>query len=355
MGKINVLCLFGGNSTEYEVSCRSFDSVIKNIDEEKFNIIKVGISKSGEWHIYEGANEKIRDLSWADDSFDLHPCAIVPKSKLNEKARLHRFTGGEPVLDIDVILPIIHGANGEDGTIQGLARIYDIACAGSDINGSVCSYDKSVTKILCTQIPGLRQAEYLAFKKYEFSGDILKLAEEKLGFPMFVKPAKAGSSVGITKVSQACELEQAVLGAFRFDDTVLIEANMTGKEIEVAVFGNGDKLTVSCLGEIKPNSDFYDYDTKYINDTAEYFIPADLSAETSEKVCEFARQIYMRVGAGGFARVDFFVDGERIYFNEINTIPGFTEISMFAKLLMHSENMSYKELVTKIIELAVES
>jgi D-alanine-D-alanine ligase len=364
MGKINVLCLFGGNSTEYEVSCRSFNSVVQNIDEEKFNIIKLGISKNSEWNIYAGSNEKIRDLSWVDDLNNLYPCEIIPKNKINNKACLCKFTNGMinsrgesfEKIDIDVILPIIHGANGEDGTIQGLANIYGIACAGADINGSVCSYDKAVAKVLCAQIAGINQAEYLVFKKYEFDSDfenILKLAEEKIKFPMFVKPARAGSSVGIAKVKQARELEQAMLDAFKYDNKIIIEQNMAGKEIEVAVLGNKNYLAASCPGEIMPNADFYDYDTKYINDTAEYFIPAAISAETSEKVRELAKKIYMKLGAGGFARVDFFVDGDNIYFNEINTIPGFTEISMFAKLIMHSENISYKELVTRIIELAV--
>jgi len=369
MGRLNVLCLFGGQSTEYEVSCRSFESVVRNIDGEKFNIVKIGISKAGEWNIYGGPSAKIRDLSWADDSGNLYPCAIIPKSKANDKARLCKFTDGGSFekIDIDVILPIIHGANGEDGTIQGLAQMYGVACAGADINGSVCSYDKNAAKILCAQIDGLKQPEYLALRRYEFCAgrdreNILKLAGEKIKFPMFVKPAKAGSSVGIYKVARPDELERAVLDAFEFDDMVLVESNMNGKEIEVAVLGNGDDLTVSCPGEIKPNADFYDYDTKYINDTAELCIPADLSAETSEKIRGFAKQIYMRVGAGGFARVDFFVDvdidaaggrGDEIYFNEINTIPGFTEISMFAKLLIYSEDMSYKELMTRIIELAV--
>ncbi|MCL2099420.1 MAG: D-alanine--D-alanine ligase [Oscillospiraceae bacterium] len=358
MNKLNVLCLFGGNSTEYEISCWSFDSVIKNLDQEKFNIITAGISKTGEWHIYEGLPEKIRDLSWIEDLNNLYPCAMVPKSKENNKARLLKFIKKDyETLDIDVILPIIHGANGEDGTIQGLAQIYGVACAGADLSGSVYSYDKTVTKILCSKIKGLNQAGYLSFEKYEFDSDcenILKFAEKNIKFPMFIKPARAGSSVGIIKVKKAEELKQAVLEAFKFDDKVLIEENMTGKEIEVAVMGNKNNLTVSCPGEIKPNAEFYDYDTKYITNTAEHFIPADISGKTSEKVRETARQVYMQVGAGGFARVDFFVDGDEIYFNEINTIPGFTEISMFAKLLMHSENITYTELITRIIELAVE-
>jgi D-alanine-D-alanine ligase len=369
MEKITVLCLFGGNSTEYEVSCRSFNSVASNIDEEKFNIVKVGITKDGAWNIYTGSNENIRNLSWIRDNENLFPCAIIPKNKTNKKAYLCKFTNGiinadgesYEKIDIDVILPIIHGGNGEDGTIQGLAQLYEIPCAGANISGSVCSYDKVIMKILCAKIEGINMAEYIAFKKYEFDKDsenILKCAEEKLKFPMFVKPANAGSSVGIFKVKEEdgkSGLKQAILDAFKFDDKVVIEENITGKEIEIAVIGNKDNLIASCPGEIIPNADFYDYDTKYINDTAEYFIPATIDEETGEKVRELAKKVYMTVGAGGFSRVDFFVDKDnKIYFNETNSIPGFTDISMFAKLMVYHEKITYKEVVTKIIELALE-
>ena len=369
MEKITILCLFGGNSTEYEVSCRSFNSVAGNIDEEKFNIVKVGISKDGAWNIYTGSNENIRNLSWIDDTENLFPCALVPKNKTNSKACLYKFTNGIinangesfESINIDVILPIVHGGNGEDGAIQGLAKLYEIPCAGADIIGSVCSFDKVITKILCAKIDGINMANYIAFKKYDFdkeSEKILNFAIENLKFPMFVKPANAGSSVGIFKVKEEQGkdgLTQAILDAFKFDDKIIIEQNITGKEIEVAIMGNDDRLIASCPGEIIPNADFYDYDTKYINDTAEYFIPATIDEETSEKVRELAKKVYMTVGAGGFSRVDFFVDdNNKIYFNETNSIPGFTDISMFARLVIHSENITYKEVVTKIIELALE-
>lgn len=370
-GKINVLCLFGGNSTEYEVSCRSFNSVAGNIDEKKFNVIKVGITKTGEWNIYTGSNENIRNLTWIKDNDNLFPCAIIPKSKINKKACLCKFTNGIinsdgesfEKINIDVILPIVHGNNGEDGTIQGIAKMYEIPCAGADIIGSVCSFDKVITKILCAKIAGINQADYIAFKKYDFDKDcenIMKHAIENIRYPMFVKPANAGSSVGIFKVREEqgkTGLKKAILDAFKYDDKVIIEEKITGIEIEVSVIGNDDRLIVSCPGEIRPNADFYDYDTKYITETSEQFIPADLDKETSEKIRELAKKVYTTVSAGGFSRVDFFVDTEKnnkIYFNEINTIPGFTEISMFAKLMMYHEKITYKDVVTKIIELALE-
>ena len=366
MEKITVLCLFGGNSTEYEVSCRSFNSVAENIDEEKFNIIKVGISKKGAWNIYTGSNENIRNLSWINDGENLYPCALVPKNKSNDNACLYKFTNGIinssgesfEKINIDIILPIVHGGNGEDGAIQGLAKLYGIPCAGADISGSVCSFDKVITKILCAKIDGINTADYIWFKKYDFDKDsdnIIKFAEEKLKFPMFVKPANAGSSVGIFKVKEKKDLKSSITAAFKYDDKIIIEENITGKEIEVAVVGNNDKLIVSCPGEIIPNADFYDYDTKYITDTAEYLIPASIDKETSEKVRELAKKVYMTVGAGGFSRVDFFVDkNNKIYFNETNSIPGFTDISMFAKLMMHHEKITYKDVITKIIKLALE-
>ncbi|MCL2772200.1 MAG: D-alanine--D-alanine ligase [Oscillospiraceae bacterium] len=368
-GKITVLCLFGGNSTEYEVSCRSFNSVAGNIDEEKFNTVKVGITKSGEWNIYTGSNENIRDLSWINDSENLFPCAIIPRSKTNKKACLCKFTNKKINMDgesfdkinIDVILPIVHGANGEDGSIQGLAKMYEIPCAGSDIIGSVCSFDKVIMKVLCAEIDGINMANYIAFKKYEFDKypeEIIGRAIEKLKFPMFIKPANAGSSVGIFKVKEQDGkngVRQAILDAFTYDSKIIIEENINGKEIEVAVIGNDDNLIVSCPGEIKPNAEFYDYDTKYITDTSEKFIPAEIEEETSEKIRELAKKVYMTVGAGGFSRVDFFLgENNKIYFNETNSIPGFTDISMFAKLMMYNENITYKEVVTQIIELALE-
>ena len=359
--KTKVLCLFGGNSTEYEVSCRSFCSVANNIDEEKFDVVKVGITKSGEWNIYTGENENIKNLTWIDDTDNLFPCALIPQTRINPKACLYKFNGDNfKKIDIDVILPIVHGTNGEDGTIQGISKMYGIPCGGADIVGSICSYDKVIAKILCADIDDLYMADYIAFKKYDFDKseeereEILDFAVENLNFPMFVKPANAGSSVGIYKVKERETLVSAIRAAFEYDDKVIIEKNITGKEIEVAVMGNGGDLIISCPGEINPNADFYDYDTKYINDTAEYFIPANIDEETGEKVREFAKKVYMSVGAGGFSRIDFFVDeNNKIYFNEINTIPGFTEISMFAKLMIYHEKITYKDVITKIIELAL--
>ena len=354
MKKISVACLFGGNSTEYEVSCRSFYSVMQNMDSEKFNAIKIGIDKSGTWYIYTGANENIANLEWINDSENLYPCSIMPKQKKGEKAYLYKILTHEKI-EIDVILPIIHGANGEDGTVQGLARLYEIPCAGADIIGSVCSFDKSVTKTLCNYA-GINQGKYISCRRYEYDSDpdvLMQKAEETIKYPMFVKPANAGSSIGISKAKNKSELKQAINKAFEHDTKILIEQFTEGKEIEIAVLGNKSELIVSCCGEIDPCAEFYDYDTKYTNDTAKYFIPARLDKEISDKTREIAKKIYMLLGVSGFARVDFFVAADNtIYFNEINTIPGCTEISLFAKLLIHG-GMTYKEIVTQIIELAL--
>ena len=358
MKKISVACLFGGNSTEYEVSCRSFYNVIQNIDEEKFNIIKIGIDKSGEWYIYNGVNANIANLEWINDSENLYPCAVMPKQKNDEKAYIYKILTHEKI-DIDVILPIIHGANGEDGTIQGLAKLYGIPCAGADITASVCSFDKTITKMLCGNV-GINQGKYIVLTKYEFDAnteEVIKSVgesvEKVIKYPVFVKPANAGSSVGISKVKDKNGLRQAIINAFKYDAKVLVEQFMEGKEIEIAVLGNNFDLTVSCCGEIDPCAEFYDYDTKYINDTAKEYIPARLDKETSDKAKEIAKKVYMLLGVSGFARVDFFVTKDNIiYFNEINTIPGCTEISLFAKLLIHG-GMTYREIITKIIELAL--
>ena len=355
MKKLSVACLFGGNSTEYEVSCRSFYSVLKNIDEEKFNIIKVGIDRGGVWYIYEGEDAKIAELDWIDDSENLYPCAIMPKLKKDERVYLYKIMTHEKIA-IDVILPIIHGANGEDGTIQGLAQLYGIPCAGADVAGSACSFDKSITKAICSRA-GINQGKYISCRKYQYDKNpdvLIENAEEIIKYPMFVKPANAGSSVGISKAKDKTALKQAIAEAFKYDSKILIEQFMDGREIEIAVLGNNGDLTVSCCGEIDPGAEFYDYAAKYISDTAEYFIPARLDKEVSEAARDIAKQVYMLLGVNGFARVDFFVAADNtIYFNEINTIPGCTEISLFAKLLMHG-GMTYREIVTAIIELAID-
>ena len=358
MKKLSVVCLFGGNSTEYEVSCRSFNSVVQNIDEDKFNIIKIGIDKNGAWYIYTGDNAAIANLEWINDSGNLFQCAIMPKTKKGEKAYLYKISTHEKI-DIDVILPIIHGANGEDGTIQGLAKLYEIPCAGADIKGSVCSFDKSIAKMLFDNA-GINQGKYIILLKNEFDAnpeefinEFDRAVREKIKYPAFVKPANAGSSVGISKVKDKSELKQAVFDAFKYDSKVLVEQFMEGREIEISVLGNGRDLTVSCCGEIDPGAEFYDYDTKYINDTAVQYIPARLDKEVNDRIIETVKKVYRLLGVSGFARVDFFVAADNtVYLNEINTIPGFTEISMFAKLLIHG-GMTYKEIVTKIIELAL--
>lgn len=357
MNKLNILCLFGGNSTEYEVSCRSYSSVIKNIDLELFNVIEVGIQKCGAWCIYEGDTANILNLSWDNDTTNLYPCAVIPKQDGNGKAGLIKFgrDGSHVFTPIDAILPIIHGANGEDGTVQGLARMYEIPCVGSDIIGSVCSFDKELTKIICAA-RGIKQGKYISFRDYQYMKDrelIITRAETELGYPMFVKPANAGSSVGITKARTRAELIGGIATAFKNDRKAVIEANVKGREIEIAVLGNDDNLYISVPGEIDPNADFYDYDTKYINDTAKYFIPARLDSATAEKIKETAAAVYTGVGAGGFSRIDFFVaENGEVIFNEINTIPGFTDISMYAKLMTY-DGMSYSQLITKMIMLAV--
>lgn len=357
MEKIAVLCLFGGKSTEYDVSRASATSVLENIDYNKYTVEKVGITKDGRWYYYTGSVEKISDGSWFSDEENLSPCAIAPKGLDKDKACLSVFesSGGYKIINFDVIFPVIHGANGEDGSIQGLGMLCGAPVCGADIIGSVLAYDKSLAKILCERA-NIPQAQYVVIKEDEFISSAEKIIdniEQNINYPVFVKPTKAGSSIGITKAIDRKSLLEGIKYAFSYDNIVIAEEFIKGREIEISVIGGGtEEITVASCGEIKPNAEFYDYNTKYINDTAEYFIPADISKEISSKIAEYAKTVYLTLGITGFARIDFFLRGNEIIFNEINTIPGFTKISLFARLL-ESSGIKYSQSIDMIITAAI--
>ncbi len=346
----NVLVIFGGASSEYEVSLRSSASVLRNINREKYNVITLGITKDGRWLFYDGDIDSIENNSWESKA---SKSAILSPDK-KEKALLVFDDGNIEKIKIDIIFPVLHGKNGEDGTIQGLFELAGIAYVGcSPLASSMCM-DKAVTNTIC-DFYGIDQAKWRAFTKFEFDNNMVNLKEitEYLKFPIFVKPANAGSSVGITKAHNDAELTEALKIAFNEDYKVVLEETLVGREIECAVMGNFSPIA-SCIGEILPTAEFYDYEAKYISDSTGLSIPADLPSAVSDKVRKEAIKTYKAMNCSGLSRVDFFLleDG-RICLNELNTLPGFTSISMFAKLFS-AVGIPYSELIDRLLDYAEE-
>lgn len=346
MKKMSVCVLFGGVSSEHSVSEVSASAVLDNIDREKYEVHTIGITEDGRWLYFEGETSQIKNHSW--ESGKVVPAVISPDR--SEKAIIKLGETLEKI-KIDVVYPVLHGKNGEDGTVQGLCRLADIPCVGSDVVGSAVCMDKCIAKILFEKavIPQANWVEMKIGDKIDFD-----LIETKLGYPCFIKPSSAGSSVGVTKASDRKELEDGVKLALEHDYKVLIEEAINAREVECSVMGNLDPKTSAVLGEIKPATEFYDYDAKYNNAASELLIPSPVDKETEEKIKEYAKKAYKICECRGHSRVDFFVEktNGKIYLNEINTIPGFTPISMYPKLWEHS-GVSMKEVISKHIELAV--
>ncbi len=343
----NVCLIFGGKSSEYEVSLRSASAILGGIDREKYSVILLGITKDGKWYVFDGDSTKIANGDWASDE------AHLTKATLSQSFgdRTLVLADGRSIC-VDVMYPAVHGENCEDGRLQGLFELAGIPFVGPSCLASAICMDKSVTKAILNDI-GIPQAKafvVLNSDKESSYADTFAWASN-MGYPLFVKPTSAGSSVGSSKVSCEAELAAALDNALAYGGKALVEEYIKAREVEVAVLGNDD-LKISVCGEIEPGADFYDYDTKYKNDTASYFIPARISEKTSEDIRNYAEKIFKVLGCKGLSRVDFFVtEDEKIYFNEINTLPGFTSISMYPKLMMN-EGMSFSELISSLIELA---
>lgn len=354
--KISLLILFGGMSSEHEVSCASAASVLEHIDEERYDIYTIGITKEGNWFLTGSPVVHINDGTWKNDNGNRR-AFIVPDREL-KGIFAETASGGWEMIPIDVVFPVMHGKNGEDGTIQGLLQIAGIPFVGSDAASSAASMDKAVTKAMVEKAGYVEQAKTYILGISEFEKQrrestkrILEYFDEKL--PVFVKPANAGSSVGISKVKSADELESALIKAFREDNKTLIEEAIEGREIEVAVLGN-EKPCASCIGEIFAANEFYDYNAKYENAESRTGIVCDLEPEKEQEIRNTAVKVYEIMGCRGLARVDFFLEKEgRVVFNEINTLPGFTKISMYPKL-WEETGIPYNELIDRLIELAAE-
>ncbi len=347
--KKSVLILFGGESSEYEVSCVSAANVAENLDKNLYEAILVGITKDGKWWIFSGDTDDLRNHIWQDKRALLTPAVLSPCKAHHGLIKLDGANGSFEILRVDIAFPVLHGKNGEDGTMQGLLELAGIPYVGCNTYSSAVSMDKAATKILCANA----NIPVVPFITATLGCDIEALASEsetKYGYPVFVKPANAGSSVGITKAKTRDELIKGIEIAFANDKKLLIGPNTVGREIEVAVCGN-KKPFASVCGEIVPNSDFYDYETKYVSDAADCIAPAELDEETAKEIRRLAVEVYKALGCSGFSRVDFFLTENGAYLNEINTIPGFTPISMYPKL-MDCVGISYSALITKLLNLA---
>lgn len=353
MAKLKVCVLFGGISPEHEVSLRSAESVLNNMSAERYDIFPVGITKKGEWIYYPaGDYSKLPDGSW--ESCPDNKQAIL--SPARGQGLLIMNDGKVTFEHIDVVFPVLHGENGEDGTMQGLLQMAGIPFVGPHSAASAVAMDKTLTKLVADNA-AVSQAAWVLVRSSELPSrmdSIITAIQKRFMFPVFVKPAGTGSSVGVSKASDADQLRQALLHASVYDDKILVEEFIHGREIEVAVMGNGNPVASVC-GEIDSGAEFYDYDAKYVTDTSVAYIPARIDEDVSEQVRELAVKVYSAVGCVGLSRVDFFVahGDNRIVFNEINTMPGFTSISMYPKLFAAS-GIPYEKLIDELIALAME-
>jgi len=349
-----VLILFGGQSSEHEVSRVSARNVLANIDMDKYHVVTVGITRDGRWLLFDGPIELMDDGGWqAYAEAKQHSQTPVLLSPFSLREFVLSFSKGSK---IDAVFTVMHGINAEDGTLQGLLELCGLPYVGSGVLGSSMSMDKEISKLIFEKA-GIPQGKYFCVDRNEVStqiDDISRKVEAYLGFPCFVKPANAGSSVGVSKAKDAEELRKALEEAGRFDKKILIEQYINGREIECAVLGN-DSPKASPVGEITPSNDFYDYSAKYLDNSSVCEIPAKLSPETAGKIQEYAVTAFKALQCSGLSRVDFFLErttGE-IFINEINTIPGFTSISMYP-MLWQEAGLSYQNLISTLIELAIE-
>lgn len=353
MRKLNVGILFGGMSPEHAVSLRSAESVLNHLDTEKYHIYPIGITRDGRWYHYKNTDySKLPDGSWEQDS-DNQSVAVSP---VRGQGMLCFEGATVTEVQLDVVFPVLHGENGEDGAIQGLMQLAGVACVGPNLAASAVSMDKSLTKLVVDQI-GQKQADWELIHReelYRHTEAVLSKLQQRFAFPMFVKPAGTGSSVGVSKATDGLSLQKALLAAADFDEKILVEEFICGKEVEVAVMGNSSPIASVC-GEIDSGADFYDYDAKYVTDTSVAYVPARIDDVVSEQVRDAAVKIYCALGCRGLSRVDFFVtaDGKAV-FNEINTLPGFTSISMYPKLF-EASGVEYADLLDRLLALAMEA
>lgn len=317
-----VLILFGGDSNEHLISCKSAKSILENIDRNKFDVTSVGIKK--DWFIFNDDYEYLENGNWLDSNI----------TKIDNIV--------DYLKNFDVVFPIIHGNTCEDGKIQGMLDLFNIKYVGCDSYSNMISYDKDLTKIILNHYNVLQVNSITINKDYNIKNII-----NKLKFPMIVKPSKCGSSIGINKVTNKSELNCAIKEALKYDNKIIVEEFITARELECAV-REDKKIITSDIGEIVTNCDFYDYDAKYNDASSKTIVSADIPKKIKKEIQRLSKKIFCCLGCKGMARIDFFYN-DKIYFNEINTIPGFTSISMFPMLLTN-KSFTYEDLITSIIE-----
>lgn len=338
--KKKIAVLFGGKSTEHEVSRVSAASVLRNIDMSKYEVYRIGITKSGEWFEYSGSIDKVENGQWEKDE----NCKVPEGQNVLFRKK------------VDVVFPVLHGLCGEDGTVQGLCRLIDIPCVGPNVMSSAVCMDKVYAKYVLEHF-NIKQAPYVVVSLSEYNEkkeEIINTIEKKLEYDLFIKPSNSGSSVGISKAHNRQELIDGLEEALKFDRKVLVEKAINAREVEVAVLGN-DNPMAGVPGEILPAKEFYDYEAKYEDAASKLSIPAVLNNEQLEEIKALAVKIFKALDCSGMSRVDFLVDKDtlEIYLNEVNTIPGFTSISMYPKM-WEAAGKTYKELIDNLIQLAVE-
>ena len=373
--KKRVAVIFGGQSSEHEVSRVSAESVLKNIDSDKYEVEMLGITKDGKWLSYDGPVELIGTGGWQAQAeakanikagnkglLNSGACAeqhINSLSGTDSSARgILRAAGAEKEgKKIDVVFPVLHGCNGEDGTIQGLFELAGIPYVGCGVLGSALGMDKGFAKIVFEK-EGIPQGKYVVFTRKQINQDmdsLVRQVEALLTYPCFVKPSNAGSSVGISKAHDRRELAEALHFAARYDRRILVEEFIDGREVECAVLGN-DEPVASTVGEVVPCNEFYDYEAKYNSGgSSTVIIPAHIPDELIQKIRDYAVRAFKALDLSGLSRVDFFVhkDTGEVFINEVNTLPGFTSISMYPKL-WEASGIPYSKLIEKLIDLAVE-
>ena len=352
--KMCVALLFGGMSSEHEVSCVSVGNFVRNIDRSKYEVLTVGITKEGRWLYTEATAEQMADGSWEELPGNM-PCVISP-DRADHGMILFTPDGRVEKMHLDVVIPVLHGLWGEDGTVQGLLELAGIAYVGCGVLASSVCMDKAVANALF-EANGVPHTKWVAANRWEIEKDLEGVCagvEAKLGWPVFVKPANAGSSVGISKVSSQEELKAAIALALENDRKVVFEAFVDGQEVECAVIGS-DPAVSTRPGEILAGAEFYTYDDKYKNGVSQVVIPARLDEAKLDEVKTYAAMAYTALNCEGLARCDFFVEHgtNRVMINEINTFPGFTPISMYPKLMEH-EGTPVPALIDHLIELALE-
>lgn len=351
MAKICIGVIFGGRSAEHGVSLQSAQNIVDSIDKEKFDVMLLGIDEQGLWHVFNSGDYLLHgdNLALIALNSSKSDVASLPGCQQHQ---LIQTDHSDALFRIDVIFPIVHGTLGEDGSLQGLLRMANIPYVGSSVLGSAISMDKDIAKRLLRDA-GLEVVPSLTLTRSQRSRIHFDQVSAILGIPLFIKPANQGSSVGVSKVINQESFEQALMLAFRFDHKVLVETAITGRELECAVLGN-DEPKASLCGEVILSKNFYSYQTKYINETdVQIVVPADISEVASDNIRAIALRAFQALNCAGMARVDVFLTlNGKVLVNEVNTLPGFTNTSMYPKLWQAS-GLSYSELITRLIELAL--